>query len=382
MIIGIDASRACRSERTGVESYVFHIIKNLALVIPQSTEVRLYSDREFPDDFAVHIPSAWKNIILRWPPKFLWTQVRLSFEMLIHPPDILFIPGHVEPLIHPKCSIMTVHDVAAWRFPHAYSSFDRWYAIRAPLRAYQENPLIIVPSIFTQREFELLARKKGVTGHGEIVVIPHGYEQASISSHDTAFLVQHGLSDIPYMLYIGRVEYKKNIDTIINSFEILKSSGQEFAHLRLVLAGGPGHGYEEIKELIQKSPYRSDILLLGWVSVPHKYELLTHAQALLLVSRYEGFGFPVLEGLALGVPVLASSNIGLEEVGGDLSLYVSPHSKESVSEGMRRIFYLSKTEREKIVTEGPAFASKFQWRKTAEKTYEALIRAHEIAVKS
>ena len=210
MIIGIDASLVAREKRTGVESYAFQIITHLAHVIPPEVEVRLYTDRAFPESFVPLIPPHWKQVILSWPPRFLWTQVRLSFEMLRHRPDILFTPGHVEPLIQPRATVMMVHDVAAWRIPRAYSLFDRWYTLSLTMKACEKNPVILTPSFFTKQELEKLLLERKVARKAEMLVIPHGHVSREKVSDATPLLARYGIDEnTRYIICVGRIEYKK-----------------------------------------------------------------------------------------------------------------------------------------------------------------------------
>src|SRR5260221_1783404 len=104
--IGIDASRANVRHRTGVEWYAYHVIQELKKIVPDSYRVLLYTREPLRGDLA-ELPPRWEQRVLRWPPKFLWTQKRLSWEMLVRPPDLLFSPVHVLPLVHPRRSLVT-----------------------------------------------------------------------------------------------------------------------------------------------------------------------------------------------------------------------------------------------------------------------------------
>jgi glycosyltransferase involved in cell wall biosynthesis len=382
MIIGIDASLVAREQRTGVESYAFQIITHLARVIPTEVEVRLYTDRPFPQNFVQRIPTHWKQVILVWPPRFLWTQVRLSFEMLQRPPDILFTPGHVEPVIQPQATVMMVHDVAAWRVPRAYSKFDRWYTLFLTMRAVQKNPVILTPSFFTKQELEQLVRERKITKTAEMLVIPHGHipRPIAVPTTPTKLFARHGIDqNTRYILCVGRIEYKKNIDTVLSAFEKLKSEHPEYTTLKLVLAGKPGVGYEDIQNLIAHSQYRTDIIETGWLHEDELTSLLLHAHVLVFVSRYEGFGFPILEALDLGVPVVASHGIGLEEVGGVCVTYVSSTNLEQIAQAIQKNLLLSSAARLEFGAQSHAHASQFSWSRSAEATYRAITRAYEIA---
>ncbi len=380
MIIGIDASLACREKRTGVETYAFYIISHLASVIPPDVDVRLYSDREFPADLVRHFPPHWKQIILTWPPRFLWTQIRLSFEMFRHRPDILFIPGHVEPFIQPKATVMMVHDVAAWRVPDAYSRFDRWYTLFLTMRACRKNPILLTPSIFTKQELEKLSFERKNTHKAQVVVIPHGHVSREQPTDTPQLFIRYGIdTNTRYVLCVGRVEYKKNIDTILSAFERLKKSSPQYTTLKLVLAGKPGVGYEHIAHLINRSPYRADIIETGWLSDTDLAYMLYHARALVFVSRYEGFGFPVLEALDFGVPVVASEGNGLEEIGGEYCTYVPSTNPQLICEALEKLLSYSATERAQFAEGSRRLVSRFSWQHSAHETYDSLIRAYTIA---
>src|SRR3989338_44165 len=110
MVIGIDATRANKSQKTGVEWYSYHLIREL-IKLPTPHTFRLYF-RDAPEPGLAKLGQDVEYRILRWPPRYLWTQVRLSWEMLMHPPDLLFIPAQIIPLLHPTNTVTTIHDVA------------------------------------------------------------------------------------------------------------------------------------------------------------------------------------------------------------------------------------------------------------------------------
>ncbi|MEK7065054.1 MAG: hypothetical protein AAB963_01275, partial [Patescibacteria group bacterium] len=142
MLIGIDASRANEIQKTGVGWYAYFLIQEmkhlstLALehfstqggVGAKALQFVLYTREPLRGELA-KLPENWTVKVLGWAPKRLWTQVRLSWEMLWRAPDVLFVPAHVFPIIHPKKTVMTIHDVAAIKFPKSYGWFERWYSV-------------------------------------------------------------------------------------------------------------------------------------------------------------------------------------------------------------------------------------------------------------
>ena len=222
MIIGIDASRANKKEKTGVEWYAWHVIEELKKIIPEDHRVILYSDEPIIGALAL-LPKHWESRILHWPPKRLLTQVRLSWEMFQHPPDVLFVPAHVFPIIHPKKTMMMVHDVAAATFPEIYPWFERWYSLWSAKNAIKNLWRVITPSQFTKNELSSLELR--ITNYElRIIVIPHGVDSRYRKIHDQAaidaVLNKYAIRR-PFLLSVGRLEEKKNTANIVRAFDRL-----------------------------------------------------------------------------------------------------------------------------------------------------------------
>ncbi|OGH80130.1 MAG: hypothetical protein A3C10_03065 [Candidatus Magasanikbacteria bacterium RIFCSPHIGHO2_02_FULL_48_18] len=383
MILGIDASRANHDQKTGVEWYAFFLIEEMKKLTGAYPNLRvvLYADQPLRGSLA-RMPQHWTQKVLSWPPRRLWTQFRLSWEMLLHPPDVLFIPAHVFPIIHPKKTVMTVHDVAAFRFPKAYSWFERWYSIWSASYAARRLWKVIVPSFFSKKELLALLtagnRPDAVYDSERIMVIPHGYDPAYGAPVSPAAIdatrKKFGIGG-PFLLAIGRLEYKKNTAILIHAFENIKQRGGErVQNLALVLAGKPGVGYETIASIREASPYRKDIIETGWISNLDARCLMKVADVFVFPSLYEGFGMPVLEAFASGTPAVVSKGNSLEEVGGSAALYADPTDLKQVEEALFRLVTDSHL-REEYAQKGLSRVRKFSWRSSAEKTVDVLLNA-------
>lgn len=366
MKIGIDASRVTNNQPTGVENYAFHIIEYLMKILPEHIEVVLYSREPLKEPF-VDLPKQWSSKVLRWPPKRLWTQIRLSFEMLMHRPDVLFIPAHVFPLIHPKKTIMTVHDVAAFRFPASYNWFERWYSLWSARYAARKLWKVITPTVFSKKE---LIEYVGVD-RGNIHVTPLGmckeFGVAHVSVSADAVRSKYGITK-PYIMSVGRLEKKKNTVRMIEAFDEIKKQHD----IQLLLIGKPGHGYEDVQKALQNSPYKEDIITPGFVPEEDVVTLLSQAQLFLFPSLYEGFGIPVLEAFTMDIPVVASKGNSLEEVGGDAVLYVDPSDVSDIANTTIRVLGDEQL-RTNMIAKGRRQCLLFSWKQTAQKTKEILL---------
>ncbi len=363
MIIGIDASRANKHQKTGVEWYAFFVIEEMKQLLTDRVSVVLYSDTPLQGELA-NLPPGWSSKVLPWPPKRFWTQVRLSIEMLFHGPDVLFVPAHVAPLIHPKKTVVTIHDIAPWRFPKSYSWFERWYCLWSTRYAAKRVSHIIVPSEFTKQEIHDYIKK--ITAH--IHVIHHGIDTRFITADPGSSLSK----DIrkPYILSVGRIEEKKNTRRLIEAFTLLRS--QSATAYQLVLIGKPGFGYDAVRAAYNASPYKEDILFLGWTEQEQLPTLYKEASLFAFPSLYEGFGIPVVEAFAAGVPVLTAQGSCLSEIAADAALFVDPLSAASIHVGLETVLN-DESLRKELIEKGKKRARTFSWEKTAKETTHILI---------
>lgn len=323
MIFGIDASRAERVEKTGVEWYAARIIEHLKKIIPPQWEVVLYSEKSLP-----------------WPPRFLWTHLRLSWEMLRRPPDVLFVPAHVLPIICPRRSVVTIHDVAFRAHPEAYSFLARKYLDWAARVAVRRAARIIVPTRAVAGDLLKYYNAKPP----QVVVVPH----AATVSHQDQKVDDRQENGTPYFLTIGRNAVKKNILRIVEAFERAQERSAVVRGMRLVQIGKDGHmPHEEVERT------------------------LAGATALAFPSIAEGFGLPILDAMTLGVPVITSYGHATEEVAGGAALLVDPTDTDAIADAIVRIAKDSAL-RSDLAARGRTRAAAFSWEHSAQATYDAI----------
>lgn len=371
MKIGIDASRANNIQKTGVEWYAFFLIQELKKIVPGDVEVVLYSEKALEGDIAV-LPKNWSSKVLNWPPRRFWTQIRMSYEMLFHAPDILFIPAHVFPLIHPKKTVMTVHDVAAFRFSKSYNRFEQWYSLWSAKYAVKKLWKVIVPSEFTKKELQELSECE----NKNVVTVYHGFDaqiQEKKNPEEVQTILKKYKVQKPFFLTIGRLEEKKNTARVIRAFDIFKSRGVQSQNFQFVCIGKPGYGYEKVQNAINVSPNKKDILELGYVEQADMTVLLQEAFALVFPSLYEGFGIPVLEGFAARIPVVTSSTTSTKEIAGDAALLVDPEFVEDIADAFQLVS--EKTSLiQTLIEKGTSRVQNFSWKKCAEKTLDVFLK--------
>ena len=372
MTIGIDASRANRDRKTGTEWYSWHLIEELKKITSPSQRVLLYTNEKLKGDLAIMPNISWQERDLVWPPKYLWTQLRLWWEVLFSPPDVLLIPAHTIPFlpIRKKTKVLaTVHDVGFKRFPELYKPIQIWYHELTMRKIKRRADIIITISEFSKREimefYSVPAEK--------IRIIYLGYDHDKYYPIDDSRVAgqRQILSDkysitSPYLLYVGRLEKKKNIGNIIKAFASVK---EEFPDIKLVLAGTAGNEELLISETIKKFKLQKEIILPGYIDSEDLPALIALSEVFVFPTLYEGFGLPIIEAMACGTPVLTSKINPHQEVAGDAAVFADPKDAQEIASGISGLLSDSNF-RSQIIARGLERAKLFTWRKTAKEVFD------------
>ncbi len=378
MVIGIDASRANRPNKTGTEWYSYYLIKQLA-AIDRHNRYILYSDKPLETGLA-ELCQQYPNIeskVLHWPFGRLWTLGRLTLEMIVRPPDVLFVPAHVLPLLSKAKLVNTIHDVGFMVFPGLYGRQAARYLRWSTKWALAKAQRLIAISEFTKQEIQ----RYFSADLSKITVVYNGYDGKVYRPEDEPGRDGRVLADYdikqPYLLYIGRLESKKNITGLLNGFRQYCQDNPQ-SRLKLVLAGKRSCDFAQISNLLTDPILTEKCLELGWVPETDLSSLLRKAQAFVFPSWYEGFGLPVLEAMAAGTPVLSSNASSLPEIGAEAVLYFDPADAADLATKIELITE-DKGLRQRLIEAGLARATNFSWTKTAQETLKVLEEAHVTA---
>lgn len=319
MKIAIHAADLDHKRIDGTRVYLFNMLKNFGL-IDQDDSFEIHHQKAFN---ARLTPPTFENyqIVEKHFP-FLWTQTLFAWNLFWSKADVLWMPVHNIPIFKRRNLkvVVTIHDLAFKIFPEYFTKKDLLKLNRLADMAVTKADRLIAVSLSTKND--ILKFYPSILPEN-IAVIHHGFDTKLFSKkcdekENLKVLENHQLKAKNYLLYVGAIQPRKNLGVLIDAFEKLKTSHPD---LKLVFAGAPAWKHEETFEKIEKSEFKNDIIVTGTVSFDDLPILYQNAKVFVFPSLYEGFGIPVLEAFASGVPVVLADNSSLPEVGGEAAIY-------------------------------------------------------------
>jgi len=349
----------------GIAVYMANLLRALAAVESGLRyEVLLGDKRLSSTDFAV--PVRFSRISTTHPAKrILWEQCVLPGLLRRLGADLLHAPAFVGPLVSSCPQVITVHDLSFLRHPEFFRRGNRLYLGTFTGIACRRAAAVIAVSQFTAQEVQQLLRVPAARVH----TIYHGIDprfRPLPSAEVAAFRQKMQLPD-RFVLYLGTLEPRKNLTQLVRAFARLRDP-----EVHLVLAGGRGWLYEEVFVEVERLGLGARVHFPGFVPVETQALWYNAAEAFAYISHYEGFGFPVAEALACGVPTLAAATTSLPEAGGDGVLLVDPNGEPAtveaaIAEGVHRLLTDAPL-RAELRQRGLAHVARFSWAETARQT--------------
>lgn len=353
MRVGLNVATASGSF-AGIGNYAFQLARHLPLVAPNEEWLFLGPD----SNLSPLLTRQNARVVARSPgiARVFWEQTVLPTAARKARLDLLHGVDFSRPMTYRQTTVNTIHDLSPYADNRFFSLAKRTYKRALIPIAARKSKAIITLSEFSRRE--IICRFPFL--EGRVFTIPLGVNPVCPSARPK--------TNPPFMLFVGTLENRKNVTALIEGFRILRERGS-IPH-RLILAGKPGHGWESIRFAIEKSGASDAIDVRGYVSQTDLLELYQSASLFVYPSVYEGFGLPVLEAMAHGIPVICSRAASLPEVGGDSVLYFDPHNAGEISVMIERV--LSSPElQEELREKGLRRAAAFTWEECARKHVEA-----------
>ena len=323
MRVGINLA-ILSSRWTGIGHYALSLVQALARVSPADEWILFGVDGSARSSFPTKpnfqlvnqaTLSGWRRVA--------WEQFELPRLARKYGVDVLHCPDFSRPLRCHAPVVNTLHDLSYYGsqayFPPAKRAYKRFLTNIAVHRSAN----LIAVSEFTRQE---VLGRFGIPEE-KITVIHHGVEQRVCQAP--------AMPADPFILYVGTLEARKNIATLIRAFGLLRAN-RSIPH-RLVLIGQKGWGWAKIRRVLDDCPARDHVELPGYVSREKLLQLYAEAALFVYPSYYEGFGMPILEAMAAGLPVVSSQAPALREAGGDAAVYFDPGSVEDLEGAIRRL---------------------------------------------
>lgn len=374
MKIGVDIRCLADGQRTGVQEYTIQLLENIFIRDRENTYV-LFLNTYKKIKVDLRWVEKYPNVSIRyfhWPNKILnfcfwyfhWPRV----DVMLGGVDMFFMPNLNFIAVSPKVKLyVTAHDLSFEYYPETFSWRRRlWHSFvnfrSICRRAYH----IFAISESTKND---LMRLYGIP-EKKISKILNGVSSKFqvMSRNDGKLIEMRQKYDLPYkfILYLGTIEPRKNVASIVRAFNLLQTEGDdELKKCSLVIAGVKGWKYEEIFDEIERSPFKNKIILTDFITDDEKLMLYNLASVFVYPSLFEGFGLPPVEAMRCGVPVIVSNTSSFSEVIGDAGIMIDPFQPQEIWYALREVLS-SKYMQDTLIQRGLSRTSELNWQKMAQ----------------
>ena len=358
--------QAALGQRAGVGRYVRELLWNLGTGAGADEIAAFYFD--FKRTGLDAAPPGVQMRTCRWMPgrmaQAAWKRIGFPpYDWFAGKADLYHFPNFIRPpLSRGKKSVVTIHDVSFLRMPETTEAKNLAWLSAEIRRTAERADAILTDSHFSAREICELLKVPAEKVFPVWLGLP---EFGPPPAADVVAQARTALGlEKPYLLMVGTIEPRKNIPFLVKVYEALKDFAGD-----LVLAGGLGWKTGETLRAISESPRKGGIRLLKHMDDAQLSALYAGAAAFVFPTRYEGFGFPPLEAMGRGAPVISARNSSLPEVLGEAAEWVDGYDAEAWADKVRAVLADS-ARAARLRAAGLAQAKKFTWEETARKTWD------------
>ena len=355
-VSGVDTYlRALLNVWTGISGHKFLLFGTPVLENDPSIMKMVQAGHSF---FSQNLP----NKVFNAGMKFLRAP---KMDKLVGGADVFWMPN---PMFHATSGnvkkVVTFHDLSFERLKFIYSlKRNLWHFLVNPKKEARGADALIAVSSSTASDLEKLY---GINSE-KIKVVPLGVDNEKfLSPTPNSFLSTLNVDRSGYILFLGNLEPRKNVSTLVRAFNEVKLKHQG---LKIVLAGS--FFPQKDKALLREVKNHKDIIVLGKASEGQKIALYQNAKMMVLPSLYEGFGLPILEAFSAGTPVVTSSSSSMPEVSNGAALIVNPLNIKDMASAIQLLLTNSSL-KDNLISRGKEVSGKYSWEKTAKMTLEVL----------
>jgi glycosyltransferase involved in cell wall biosynthesis len=349
----------------GIGTYIRNLLKHLALIDRDTEYVLLCRSQDVT--VADQLGPNFRAVVESSRPYSVAEQIMLPARLVAQNVSLLHEPHYVLPPLVPCRAVVTIHDCIHLMFPqylpnrlaHGYARASLWAAARRAER------------IFTVSETSKADILRYCDVEAERIIVVYNAIDDRFATPPEPEAIErvreryqlHG----PFALYVGNIKPHKNLERLIDAFDLVRRGG--FERLELLIIGDQISKYPRLRRAVDKHKLHKHVRFLGFVADDTLAALYRLATVFVFPSLYEGFGLPPLEAMASGTPVVTSNRSSLPEVVGDAAVLVDPYSAASIAEGIQQV--LSDPElRRSLSARGLARAREFSWDASIRRVHE------------
>lgn len=367
--IVVNARMLQKNRLDGIGWFAYQTLRRIAQAHPEIKFTFLF-DRPFNPEF-IFGPNVTGRIVL--PPVrhpilyYIWYQIQVKKILRALKPDLFLSPDGLLPLGANCPQLAVIHDINFVHHPLALPLGLRiFFNFYFPKYAQAATRLATV-SKYSQQDIATQYR----VPLSKIDVVYNGLNDGfTPCSETTKQQIRHAFTEgQEYFIFVGSLHPRKNVERLIQAFEIFKTKTK--SPIKLVCVGPKFWGQNNINKELRKTSHASDIIFTGRIDDKRLHQLMGAALALTYVPIFEGFGIPLLEAMKAEIPIITSNTTSLPEVAGEAALYVNPLSVSDISAAMSRL-YQDVELREILVARGKMQVKKFSWDKTADAMWHSI----------
>jgi len=360
-------------QRTGVDKSLYGTLEEM-IKMGKSENITLIHHKKNEDP----VYQQCKDVLIPHIPLNLTCYIGMPYALSKANVDVVHFPAHWHTqssaffLNRSVKKILTIHDLIPLLYPDSYSRnlAKRWNT-SLKLIVNRADHIITISQKTREDCIKYLDIPKK-----DITVTPLGYSNVyhrmeNIKEVKKYIKTNYNLEG--YILFVGRVEARKNLTPLIKALYELKKSGLNH---KLVIIGGMGWQHEEVLQEIQRLNLEDEVIFPGYIREEDLVKFYNAADLFVYPSLYEGFGLPPLEAMACGIPVITSNTSSLPEVVGDAGIMVDPLDVDALADSMHRVLTDEALQR-KLRDKGIARSREFSWEKTARKTWQVYEQVNE-----
>ena len=372
MLIAVNTRFLLPDKLEGIGRFSYEILSRITRSHPEHQFI-FFFDRKHDSQYifsdnvtAVDLfPQARHPFLFYW-----WFEFSISSALKKYNPDVFFSTDGFLCLNTQIPSVPVIHDLAFLHYPEGLSFWERSYYKYFFHRFAKKAKRIITVSNFTKSDII----KQYAIDETKIDIVYNASAKGFVTvNDDTKDRIKHKYTnDCEYFIYVGALQPRKNIDTLLKAFDEFKH--ESFTNHKLLIVGRKAWQTSTIEETFNNLQYKNDVLFTGRVSDIELYEITASAFCLVYIPFFEGFGLPIVEAMACDVPIITSNTSSMPEVAGNAAIFVNPQSVEETKIAMLSITN-DKQLRAKLINESRGRKTFFDWDKSANAVWQSLMKA-------